>query len=117
MLIVPGFARAARLATAVVGVALLAGTGATAAGKSMAGTGIEITHHKYSPVMLTVAAGTTVTWTNHDGDVHTVVSTDQAFRSPGLETDEAYSYTFTKSGTYSYFCTLHPLMTATVVVK
>jgi len=84
---------------------------------AQAGPRIEIAKHKYSSPTLTVPAGTTVTWLNRDEDVHTVVSTTQAFRSPGLETDEAYSYKFTKPGVYEYFCTLHPLMTGKVIVK
>jgi len=81
------------------------------------GPRIEIAKHKFSLPTLTVPAGTTVTWLNRDDDVHTVVSTTQAFRSGGLETDEAYSYKFTKPGVYQYFCTLHPLMTGKVIVK
>jgi amicyanin len=98
------------------------GTGAGQKGQSVAvaaqaGPRIEITKHKFSLPTLTVPAGTTVTWLNRDEDVHTVVSTTQAFRSGGLETDEAYSYKFTKPGVYQYFCTLHPLMTGRVIVK
>jgi len=78
---------------------------------------IEIMKHKFSRPTLTVPAGTTVTWLNRDEDVHTVVSTTQAFKSAGLETDEAYSYKFAKPGVYEYFCTLHPLMTGKVIVK
>jgi amicyanin len=84
---------------------------------AQAGPRIEITKHKFSRPTLTVPAGTTVTWLNRDEDVHTVVSSTQAFRSAGLETDEAYSYKFTKPGVYEYFCTLHPLMTGKVIVK
>ena len=84
---------------------------------AQAGPRIEITKHKFSRPMLTVPAGTTVTWLNRDEDLHTVVSTTLAFKSAGLETDEAYSYTFTKPGVYEYFCTLHPLMTGKVIVK
>ena len=96
------------------------------AGQSMAqpvavaaqtGPRIEITKHKFSRPTLTVPAGTTVTWLNRDEDLHTVVSTTLTFKSAGLETDEAYSYTFTKPGVYEYFCTLHPLMTGKVIVK
>jgi amicyanin len=81
------------------------------------GPKIQIAKHKYDHPTLTVPVGTTVTWLNKDEDVHTVVSTTQAFRSPGLETDDAYSYKFTKPGEYQYFCTLHPLMTGKVIVK
>jgi plastocyanin len=84
---------------------------------AQAGPQIEIVKHKFSLPTLTVPAGTTVTWLNRDDDVHTVVSTTQAFRSAGLETGEAYSYKFTKPGVYQFFCTLHPLMTGKVIVK
>ena len=84
---------------------------------AQAGPRVEITKHKFSRPMLTVAPGTTVTWLNRDEDLHTVVSTTLAFKSAGLETDETYSYTFTKPGIYEYFCTLHPLMTGKVIVK
>ena len=88
-----------------------------AAAPAPAGPRIQIAKHKYDRPTLTVPVGTTVTWLNKDEDVHTVVSTTLAFRSPGLETDDAYSYKFTKPGAYQYFCTLHPLMTGTVIVK
>ena len=83
----------------------------------MAGPQVEINHHKFSPATLTVPVGATVTWTNHDGDVHTVVSTAQKFSSRGIDNDESFSQKFTAPGTYDYFCTLHPTMTATVIVK
>jgi plastocyanin len=82
-----------------------------------AGPRIEITKHMFSLPSVTVPTGVTVTWVNHDDDVHTVVSTTALFRSPGLDTDDSYSYQFTKPGTYQYFCTLHPLMVGTVIVR
>jgi amicyanin len=88
-----------------------------AAVAAQSGPRIEITKHKFSRPTLTVPTGTTVTWLNRDEDLHTVVSTTLAFKSAGLETDEAYSYKFTKPGVYEYFCTLHPLMTGKVIVK
>jgi plastocyanin len=78
---------------------------------------IEITKHAYSAPSVTIPAGGTVTWTNRDDDVHTVVSTTDAFRSPAIDTGEAYAHTFAKPGVFHYFCTLHPLMTGTVIVK
>ena len=102
---------------AVLGIALALLLAATDAPGAPSGLRIDIKHHKYSPATLTVAVGATVTWTNHDDDVHTVTSSAQLFTSRGIDTDEAFSYTFTKPGTYVYFCTLHPLMTAKILVK
>jgi plastocyanin len=80
---------------------------------------VKIDNFSFSPTTLTVAPGTTVTWTNRDDIPHTVVSTDdpKAFKSKVLDTDEKFSYTFTKAGTFAYFCSMHPKMTGTVVVK
>jgi amicyanin len=80
------------------------------------GAQVEIRAHGFSTPTVTVKAGTTVTWINHDDDAHTVTSTVNAFRSPGLDTDETFSHTFTTPGTYEYYCTLHPLMTGKVIV-
>ena len=71
----------------------------------------------FSPQVLTVAPGTTVTWANEDDTPHTIVANDKSFRSKALDTDERYSMTFAKPGTYEYFCSLHPHMTAKIVVK
>src|SRR5246127_2760520 len=78
---------------------------------------VKIDNFSFGPATLTVAAGTTVTWTNRDDIPHTVVSDDKVFKSKVLDTDEKFSYTFTKPGTYSYFCSIHPKMTGKVVVQ
>jgi plastocyanin len=78
---------------------------------------VKIDNFSFGPATLTVAPGTTVTWVNHDDIPHTVVSTDGLFKSKVLDTDEKFSFTFTKTGTYPYFCSIHPKMTANVVVK
>jgi len=78
---------------------------------------VKIDNFSFGPATLTVAPGTTVTWVNHDDIPHTVVSTDSIFKSKVLDTDEKFSFTFTKVGSYPYFCSIHPKMTATVVVK
>lgn len=80
---------------------------------------VKIDNFSFAPATLTVAVGTAVTWTNRDDIPHTVVSTDdpRAFKSKVLDTDEKFSYTFTKAGTFPYFCSVHPKMTGTVVVK
>ncbi|HEY4113233.1 MAG TPA: cupredoxin family copper-binding protein [Rhizomicrobium sp.] len=71
----------------------------------------------YSPMSLTVPVGATVTWKNLDGEPHTVVSIDGAFRSQALDQNDTYSFTFKKAGTYKYVCSIHPKMMAAIVVK
>jgi len=78
---------------------------------------VQIKEFKFVPTLLTVPVGTTVTWTNGDEEAHTVTATDRAYTSTGLEAKETYTHRFTTPGTYTYFCALHPHMTATVVVK
>jgi len=78
---------------------------------------VRIKDFAFQPKSLEVSAGTTVTWTNTDGDTHTVTSANGAFTSPALDSGETFSQTFTAPGTYNYFCALHPHMTAQVVVK
>lgn len=80
---------------------------------------VKIDNFSFGPASLTVAVGTTVTWTNRDDIPHTVVSTDDAktFKSKVLDTDEKFSFTFNKAGTYPYFCSIHPKMTGKVIVQ
>jgi amicyanin len=78
---------------------------------------VKIDNFSFGPAELTVKAGTTVTWINRDDIPHTVVSTDKAFKSKVLDTDEKFSYTFNTAGSFPYFCSIHPKMTGKVVVK
>src|SRR5262245_15062595 len=78
---------------------------------------LEIQHFKFLPPAVTVAPGTTVTWVNHDEETHTVTSASGSFTSAALEHEQKFVHTFTASGTYTYFCALHPMMRATVVVQ
>ena len=79
---------------------------------------IRIDNFAFSPTELKVAAGTTVEWINRDDIPHTVVSDDKTtFKSKALDTDDKFSYTFTKPGTYSYFCSVHPKMTGKIIVQ
>jgi plastocyanin len=78
---------------------------------------VKIDNFTFAPTPLTVEKGTTVRWTNHDDIPHNVVAEDKSFKSKTLDTDDVFTYTFTKPGTYKYFCGIHPKMTATVVVK
>lgn len=82
-----------------------------------AGTAVAIDNFTFAPRRLTIKAGTTVTWTNRDDIPHTVTATNRSFKSNALDTDESYSFTFSTAGEYSYFCSLHPHMTGTIVVE
>ena len=80
---------------------------------------VTIDNYTFSPGTLTVPVGTTVTWTNRDFDVHTVTADDTppTFKSAGLDTDDTFSFTFNKAGTYTYHCSLHPHMTGKIFVQ
>jgi plastocyanin len=90
---------------------------ARAASPSGTSNDVKIDNFSFNPTTVTVPAGTTVTWTNSHDIPHTVVSDDKIFKSKVLDTDETFSYTFTKPGTYPYFCSIHPKMAAKVIVQ
>jgi plastocyanin len=78
---------------------------------------VTVENFSFQPAAITVKAGTTVTWVNHDDIPHTVYDINKQFKSETLDTDGKFSYKFTTAGTYSYFCSLHPRMTGQVIVK
>jgi amicyanin len=79
---------------------------------------VKIDNFSFGPATLTVPVGATVTWINQDDVPHNVVSTDgKDIKSPVLDTDQKFSHTFTKAGTYDYYCKIHPKMTAKVIVQ
>lgn len=78
---------------------------------------IDIDNFKFGIVSLETPVGTTVTWTNRDDVPHTVTSSTKLFKSPALDTGEAFSYTFKEAGTFEYYCSMHPRMTGKIVVK
>ena len=80
---------------------------------------VAIDNFAFKPAELTVPVGSKVTWLNRDDVPHTATSTTKprAFDSHTLDTDERFSHVFSKSGTYEYFCAVHPHMTGKVIVK
>lgn len=84
---------------------------------STANAEVKIDNFVFGPQTLTVPIGATVTWTNKDDIPHTTVSTDGVFKSKVMDTDEKFSFKFTKAGTYSYYCSVHPKMIGKVVVQ
>jgi plastocyanin len=105
------------LAVTVAGLTSEVGKSKSADAKTPPAGEVRIDNFSFNPVDLTVPVGTTVTWTNHDDIPHTVVSTDKVFKSKVLDTDEKFSFTFSKQGTYPYFCSIHPKMTGKIVVQ
>lgn len=91
----------------------------TTAPATAASPRVTIDNFAFEPKELTVAPGTTVTWVNHDDVPHTATSRNDppAFDSKTLDTDQTYSFTFTRPGTYTYYCKVHNHMTGTVIVK
>ncbi len=80
-------------------------------------TAVKIDNFTFSPSAVTVHVGETVHWTNQDDLPHNVVSDDKSFKSKTLDTGENFSYTFTRPGTYGYYCSIHPKMTGKIVVQ
>jgi plastocyanin len=78
---------------------------------------VAIDNFTFAPQTLSVSVGTPVVWLNRDDVPHSIVSDDKLFKSPLLDTDEKFSFTFTKPGEYSYYCGIHPHMTGKIVVK
>jgi plastocyanin len=79
-------------------------------------TEVHIDNFVFQPAELKIKVGATVTWTNRDDIPHTVVSAGK-FRSKTLDTDDKFAFTFTDTGDYKYFCSLHPHMTGMIKVE
>ena len=78
---------------------------------------VKIDNFTFTPPILVVAPGATITWTNDDDTPHSVREKDGKFKSAALDTDETFSQTFTAPGEYEYFCSIHPRMVGKIVVK
>lgn len=80
------------------------------------GMEVKVDNFTFSPATLDVPVNSTVSWVNKDDIPHVIAGDDGAFKSKALDTDEKYSYTFTKAGSYSYYCPIHPKMVGKIVV-
>jgi plastocyanin len=78
---------------------------------------VQIANFTFKNPVVTVKPGTTVTWTNADDIPHTVVSKDGLFKSKVLDSGDKFSFNFAKTGQFGYFCSIHPHMTGTIIVK
>ena len=97
---------------------ILLGAGVISAALA-ADANVTIDNFAFSPAQITVAPATKVTWSNRDDIPHTVTDAGEprAFKSPPLDTGDTFSHVFSAPGTYHYFCSIHPHMRGTVVVK
>jgi plastocyanin len=119
------FTRGKKVATLLCGISLINLSFFAVAGemKDIGGPGakenkIEIKDFSFNPKTITVKSGEKITWINRDEEPHTVVSVGKKFqRSSGLDTDQEFSIIAGAPGTYEYFCSVHPKMTGTIVVK
>jgi len=102
---------------AVALVMLLAPTRAKSDEARSQSTEIRVDNFTFAPATLTVSQNRTVTWVNKDDIPHVIASNDGLFKSQALDTDDKFSYTFTKPGTYAYYCSIHPKMQGKVVVQ
>ena len=71
----------------------------------------------FNPSTITVSAGTTITWTNKDAIAHTVTSNTGLFDSGSINSNGTYSHLFSSTGTFPYHCSIHPNMTASVIIN
>jgi plastocyanin len=85
--------------------------------QAQAPNAVTIKNFMFSPMAVVVKAGTTVTWTNLDGEPHTVVNDAGLFRSTALDQNDSYKFKFDKPGVYRVFCGIHPSMKETVTVQ
>lgn len=78
---------------------------------------VVVKNFMFSPMSLTIKAGSTVTWKNLDGEPHTIVNDAGLFRSSALDQNDTYKFRFDKPGVYKIFCGIHPNMKATITVQ
>jgi plastocyanin len=78
---------------------------------------VSISGYAYKPATITVKPGTKITFTNHDQTAHTATSTHKGFDTGTVQPGKSATVTFTKPGTYTYYCQFHAFMHGTVIVK
>jgi plastocyanin len=109
----------AALGVAALGVAAVwwGATGSLAHAGSPDTAQVVIKDFMFTPLSLTVKAGSTVTWANKDDEPHTVVGDTGLFSSGAVDTGETFTFKFDKPGTYHFTCSIHPRMVGTIVVE
>jgi plastocyanin len=96
---------------------LLVAMGACSLAEAEGANVVVIHNFMFSPMDVTVKAGSTVTWKNLDGEPHTVVNDAGLFRSSALDQNDSFQFKFDKPGVYKVFCGIHPNMRETITVQ
>jgi plastocyanin len=99
-----------------LGVALVGAACGSNGGQSAAPSSVSMVDYAFNPASMTIAAGTTVTWTNGGTQDHTVTADDGSFDSGHVAVSSTFTHTFAAAGTFAYRCTIHEQMTGTIVV-
>jgi plastocyanin len=109
-----------------IGLTVGSAFGATAAAQTVSPVAVSIVEPPfkppptwtYEPKVVTVKAGTKVTWSNNGAVVHTVTADDgKSFDSGNLQPKASFSLTPTAPGTFAYHCRQHPWMKGTLMVQ
>ncbi len=89
----------------------------TSSGAPSGGSEVSIENFAFGPADLTVSVGDTITWTNNENGIpHTTTADDGLWDSSTMRPDDTFAFTFTEPGTFTYLCTIHPSMRATITV-
>lgn len=114
-----GYRASGRMRAAMTALLLVGGSWALALAPTAiaADATVDIVGFSYAPGSLTVTAGDTVTWTNADAQSHTATADGGAFDTGTIAGGASGSVTVSTAGTFTYHCTIHPTMTATLVVR
>ena len=107
---------AAALITGVFTPGSPSGAAQTAANFLPSALTIHVKNFKFEPASVKVRAGDRVSFINDDDEAHTVTADDKSFDSEGLDGGQTWQHVFSKPGTYTYFCEMHPYMKAQIVV-
>lgn len=105
------------LSLLLAGSMVIAASAAVCVARAETPGAVIIKNFMFSPMALTVKAGSTVTWKNLDGEPHTVVNDAGLFRSAALDQNDSFQYKFDKPGVYNVFCGIHPNMKETITVQ
>ena len=111
-----GGSGASPAASSAASAAAPSGAGPSEAPAAGGGDAVTIQNFAFGPASLSVAAGTTVTWTNSDTAAHTATADDGSFDSSSIAPGATFSQAFDTAGTFAYHCSIHPNMTATIQV-